>query len=302
MGEIFIIGNGFDLDHEIETRYMDFLNYLKEDYQRSTFVDNIEQIVACYSYELWSSFEKNLGNLNLDILIENVMAERQDFNSGFDYEPLDEGHLINHVKDNHIITLHKLDEYVKDWIETIDLENVPPKRKYKLIFNEDSFFINFNYTNTLQELYGISNDKVFHVHGDVADPIMGHGKDNHEQDFPTFETNDIGMNEFGTAIVSEVNQFYNNSRKDTHFFCRKMINFIEYINIEINEVCVIGHSLGEVDAVYFRELSHNYQNIPWTIYSRFSDKNRINEDKIHKSELLHQINNQLHIDVVPFKE
>ncbi|HHU19818.1 MAG TPA: hypothetical protein GXZ58_06295 [Bacilli bacterium] len=302
MGKLFVIGNGFDLDHELETGYTDFLNYLKEDYQRSIFIDNIEKIVACYSYELWSSFEKYLGNLNLDILLESVMAERKAFNSEFDYEPLDEGHLIDHVISSHITSLHKLDEYVKGWIETINLENVPPKRKYKHIFTKDSFFINFNYTNTLQELYGISHDKVFHIHGDVIDPIMGHGQDNHEQDFPTFETNDIGINEFGSAIVSQVSEFYNNSRKDTHFFCRKMNDFIDYINIEINEVCIIGHSLGEVDAVYFRELSYHYQDIPWTIYSRYSDQKGINKDKIQKLELLRQINNQLHINVVPFKE
>jgi len=46
---------------------------------------------------------------------------------------------------------------------------------------------------------------------------MGHGQDNHEQDIPTFKTNDIGINEFGSAIVSQINKLYNKSRKDTHF-------------------------------------------------------------------------------------
>jgi len=81
-----------------------------------------------------------------------------------------------------------------------------------------------------------------------------------------------------------------------------MNDFIEYMDIEINEVCVIGHSLGEVNAVYFRELSHHYQHIPWTIYSRYFDQNGINKDEIQKLVLLYQINNQLHINVVPYKE
>lgn len=301
MGKLFIIGNGFDLEHDLKTEYKDFYNYLMEDYQRSTFINNIEKIVACSSDELWSSFEKNLGNLNLDIFMEEVMSERKDFNNDFDYGLLDESHLINFTIENRISSLHKLDGMVKDWIETISFKNVTPKKKYQNIFTETSFFINFNYTNTLQEVYGIADEKVFHVHGDVTDPIMGHGMDGEANYYQKFETIDFATNEFNTAIYEQIEQFYNNSRKETYVFSRQMINFIQRMNIEIDEVCIIGHSLGEVDSIYFRELSNYYYDKPWIIYSRYSDEYEVNKDKESKLKLLHQINNQLHADVKSFK-
>lgn len=296
MGKLFIIGNGFDIAHELPTRYTDFYNHLVSTDQGRVFIENIERIICCDRNEFWNSFEKNLGDLNLDILLEEVMDEREDFNSQFDYGPLDENHITNHIVSSHISSLHKLDSFVSNWIKTIDLESVPINSIYQNIFTDESIFINFNYTKTLQHIYEIRNEKVFHVHGDVNNPIMGHGKDSSADMFSFDEVNDIAIKEFSEAIVGEINEFYNNSRKETNKFCNEMIDFINKIDCEIDEVCLIGHSLGLVDEKYFQELGYYYSDKPWTIIIRDPD------DKNNKLKALKKINVQVDANLLTLNE
>jgi hypothetical protein len=51
------------------------------------------------------------------------------------------------------------------------------------LYSTDSFFINFNYTTTLEDLYAIPRNHILYIHGgkDENDYILGHGKS--ESDF-----------------------------------------------------------------------------------------------------------------------
>lgn len=63
---LFIIGNGFDIDHGINSGYMDFKNYLLEQ-EGSNAIQCVEIIEKAYegtTISLWSQLEKNLGQLN----------------------------------------------------------------------------------------------------------------------------------------------------------------------------------------------------------------------------------------------
>ena len=71
--------------------------------------------------------------------------------------------------------IDRLQNYVKEWIESVDTDNVPCRKK-SLIKSTD-FFFNFNYTHILEKIYNIEN--VLHIHGGVTSicnisTIMGH--------------------------------------------------------------------------------------------------------------------------------
>lgn len=69
----------------------------------------------------------------------------------------------------------KLQSYVKEWIEAIDTDGV--KCKKRELIDSNDIFLNFNYTDILESVYGV--DEVLHIHGGVSSvcgdtPIMGH--------------------------------------------------------------------------------------------------------------------------------
>ena len=52
----------------------------------------------------------------------------------------------------------------------------------RIVLNNDDYFLEFNYTHTLQQLYKISDDNIYYVHGecfgeDDDELIIGHGND-----------------------------------------------------------------------------------------------------------------------------
>lgn len=72
--------------------------------------------------------------------------------------------------------------YFSEWISTIKVNKfnkVLPKEDFiRLINKENDFFLSFNYTKTLEYLYGAKN--VCHIHGvQGRDLIFGHG-DNYD--------------------------------------------------------------------------------------------------------------------------
>jgi len=57
-----------------------------------------------------------------------------------------------------------------------------PKKFSRLYFAKDDYFLNFNYTHTLQEVYKISDENICYVYGECFDGadnlIVSHGNDN----------------------------------------------------------------------------------------------------------------------------
>lgn len=250
MTKIFVIGNGFDLDHGLPTKYCDFFRYLSSFPEGQIFIDAIEKFSCNYTQELWSNFEEELGYLSVDTVMEEATSRKEEFNSEFDYGPLDDSHITNFLYDDYYSALGFLDDYVGQWARLIDISNINKKDIYEKIFDRNSVFITFNYTKVLEYIYGIDNENILHIHGDVSnEPIMGHGRDHIS--YMDVNIGDLFEEEFRRNIFSGFSEFYNSSIKDTSSFIKKLKFFLEdhYENVE--EITIIGHSLGKVDAPYF---------------------------------------------------
>ena len=208
MTTLFIIGNGFDLAHGLPTSYNHFKEYLRTEYeyeydekpllweQSTTMPDGYEEYslnecahIIDYmvsnvgrgltSIELWSDFEKALGFLDFQEIEEEI------------YDQYDKEGDINSFKTSYLYEdaygdLEQIMKFVKklfqEWIKTIEI----PEQHYSLsnmnvyetlsdLFEtvEDPIFLTFNYTDTLEILY--REKKINHIHGDVNNPIIGHG-------------------------------------------------------------------------------------------------------------------------------
>ena len=267
MAALFIIGNGFDLAHGMPTRYSDFRKFLVKTYpeaaRRSKNVVSLEYFqnksqeeiavefllfsmdVACG--ETWQDFETALGRIHFS----NKWPKSQHVD---DFEE-DEWQAMNYL-----LSMVKMNAYVFDairkywgiflsrWIRSI--ENKIEAGNYKklgdierLINQSDCRFFTFNYTKTLQILYGIN--KVVHIHNRVGQRlIFGHGRNEVQYEEP--DVNGF----FGSTTCDEILEYLH---KDTQ---RQLKKYNQDFNdfADITAVYSYGFSFSQVDSVYIKEI------------------------------------------------
>ena len=168
MTTLYIIGNGFDLWHELPTSYDHFYQFAKD------VLDELEPYydVDAVQGRLWCDFEKSLGFFNWSRFYEvydhtDVTAENFRRSEAFGLE--DE---LTEQADNLVKTIR---DCFHAWIDEIDVSAA----ERKMCFAPKSRFLTFNYTSTLQSVYGVDDKNVFHIHGrsDKSDElIFGHRK------------------------------------------------------------------------------------------------------------------------------
>lgn len=168
MTTLYIIGNGFDLWHGLPTSYTQFYDFAKE---------TLEEIEQYYLFNVpravpWHDFENALGAFDWREFYDthnNIDVTADDFRASFAYALGDD---LDGQADLHV---EAIKECFQDWVLDIDISTA----NQKLILSDTARFITFNYTSTLQNLYGIDNDKILHIHGraEVFDElIFGHGE------------------------------------------------------------------------------------------------------------------------------
>ncbi|MGX7210268.1 bacteriophage abortive infection AbiH family protein [Enterococcus innesii] len=292
MVKLFIIGNGFDISHNLPTRYNDFLNYLLNFQSGINFVEAIEKFSYYNTPELWSNFEEHLGYLSADSVIDEANHRRIEFNAEFDYETLDDSHITHFLQEDYYSALNNLDDYVKKWAKSVEILGIERIEKYQNIFDPESIFVTFNYTKVLEEIYEIEDDRILHIHGDTDnEPIMGHGRDQIQYTSKSDNRSyDIFEEEFRKNMFYGFSDFYNSSQKDISLFKIYLRSFISQYDNDISEIFVIGHSLGRVDSPYFEFLREHFENISIKVsyygkvdYER--KENYLNEFRLDNFEL-----------------
>lgn len=274
MSTLYIIGNGFDLKHNIPSRYSDFAKFVKE-----TDLEFYLRMELFYPYlsknGLWSNFEEALGLPNLKELTK-------------DYELVKKTNTSNREKYIGVnpITLH---EAFGKWIFALTeliSENIYDK-KYQIETN--SLFISFNYTRILECLYNVEESKICYIHECVPKDkkskemftgyIYGHGREPTE-----FDLNDITKIEktIDDDLLESLRNAVNDHKKEIKG--KELNNFISSNkHYSITDIVILGHSLATVDHPYFKYLKNEYTNIKWHI--GYFD----NEDKIKKISYCREI-------------
>ena len=175
---LYIIGNGFDLHHKIQCKYSDFHKWLC--LNNPMLENRLFQVYELHHNDFWSSFETNLGALTVESILE-----------GYVYAPMlifakhANGDMIALETDNYTgsigeigYTLERLFNNLQiafaDWIS--QLEGANPIYKVQIDKSKSSF-ISFNYTQTLEQIYGVNPSDILYIHGCGArnnNLIFGH--------------------------------------------------------------------------------------------------------------------------------
>lgn len=261
---LFILGNGFDLGHDMSTRYIDFRNYLR--IEESSFLYDFERAYYIGIPELWANLEGELANIQDDVLFESMFQETdlglESGNTGI----VDT--LTYHFR-SQFNYIENLTEYLKSWIKGINtnIEDYSVKTS-SISPNNNDLFINFNYTTTLEDLYGIAEEQIIHIHGCVnsyEDLVLGHSNIDRVKYFTNLCTEmENKFNEQSSPIYDALANYCDKTFKDVSLYIDDLYKF-DYSSV--NRINVIGHSLGDVDIPYFSRINElTTIDTEWYIY------------------------------------
>lgn len=252
--KLYIIGNGFDIYHEIPCKYSDFKRFCEREAN-----DMYRRLNAYYddADDLWSYFERNLPNINGEALISWAADRNPDWNRNW------EGYycFIDELKNEVDFLEPLLSLYFRDWIMTLNLENITPRLN---LDTEDCKFLNFNYTKTLEIVYHVNRNDITYIHGVVNGNfpklVVGHCA-SIDEIRELFQNDNV----FKKEAYDEIAGLVAGWRKDTERIISENENFFNSIHT-VNEIYVLGSSMSDVDLPYFNKIKNVVEeNAVWNI-------------------------------------
>lgn len=283
---LFILGNGFDLAHNLPTKYSDFRAFMIkrcEEYGIELFENGLfgpklvkkcprlpglqihytdkngeGRVLAEYYQEAavllwliesaaktktdkikdWSDFEEVIMKLRYLPLLS----------SGFDENEL----AIEALRE----TIYDLPGFFAEWVASIEIPDGTRLNQLQSIMNpKEDLALTFNYTETLEKLYGFSAENSCHIHGKRKETIP---KEYAQQYLWSFGEDDKTL-VVGGKVLDNPNDPYliirNGLGKDTDCQIVENKSFFEKIlDSQIENIYSYGYSFSEVDQPYIAQV------------------------------------------------
>ena len=283
--KLFVIGNGFDIAHGLPTKFDPDFKSIALKYEQ----DNFWELYQSRKDDIWSDFENLLGCPDFNALEEIFDGYAPDYLS--DRES-DRDSIIVQVDLN-----GKLRDALCEFADVADkhLQYVQANESIAQLIKIDGYYITFNYTHTLEKVYGIPNEHILHIHGeagkntlDLGYPkgaftpekyyydVRGKGRGPYREVEVEEYFNDIEDYYVRTAyeqLIAKCKSFYKEIRVDT------LHKFLNENTCNIEEIIVYGHSCA-IDFDYFSYLNSKYPNAKWTFYVRGTEQENNVQDLI----------------------
>ncbi|ARD75840.1 AbiH family protein [Staphylococcus xylosus] len=253
---LFIMGNGFDIDHNIKSSYADFKNYLVnlDDLEATTCIEIMEKGHNNSQGDLWSQLEKNLGHLNLDYVINN----------NFEYL-------------TQTITLSEIfSKLFKGWVNQLDNERKSKKQLQQLINPTNDLFFTFNYTNTLEYIYNVNESNIKYIHVVKEGEFYEFGHKKIEIDTSSFHYNFGVSNFFKQQLIKDTSSIF--QRNSDWFHGLK--------NYEINSLYFYGFSFADIDLIYIKGILNNIDVKQLKSIHLYSYKGQFKDDYNNQKHIL----------------
>lgn len=276
MSKLYVIGNGFDKHHGMPCGYIDFKKWLINNCREV--YNNLVRLYGNIDTDWWSKFEDNLANFDPN-LYPNVLARDSFFGmqkklvelygeegrvSIDEYEQADMDGVANHyhlartIASFEINRLNQdLNEAFGEWVRTI---GIPMDADRIGNLDTNATFFTFNYTKTLEDLYGVDDDNVIHLHGSVDNGkfVIGHGltleeildRDVHENAYERNLDDNMGEDEVRMELYQVIADQLRKPVNEIIDMNRDHFNALE----TINEMEVLGFSYSKIDLPYLRRI------------------------------------------------
>lgn len=312
--KLIVIGNGFDIAHGIPSRYEDFKEYLllyeKEpevlfeiagqkwcasdsispnDVEKRNFYEDITKFIT--TAELWSDFENALGYLD----DEELKSYHSDF-------LLDYGHVKWKDSANHDYQMSieeslefakDIPKYLAEWISHLNTsaDNILPPN----FINNEALFLNFNYTDTLEEVYGILRKNILYIHGKCKEGshlVVGHHDSNlfmkkpvpaMKEEYKQYMDLESGRDFREVEAENIIKSYFKSTYKNVYSIIRDNITFFKNLG-SVKEVLIMGHSLSKIDMEYF-SMIRQYANPDCIWHITFHSE----DDRVRAQEVLTEL-------------
>lgn len=251
MNILFLIGNGFDLNLGMSTKYADFYKYYTSQKSSSTLLQKLKDEIDG-NIKNWSDLELALGEYTKNLKsteefnevfenIEDCLADYlESVENNFDYSSFDVKTFYNHLA------------YPENLLPPADKNKL---KAFKHKWNTKPWniqLITFNYTQSLEKItdykqnsiqindyirranYPVTIQKIEHVHGYINERmVMG------VNDVSQISNNDFHTNQevIETLVKSECNQAQKHTIDN---WCKAQIT-------NANLICIFGSSIGDTD-------------------------------------------------------
>ena len=260
MGTLFVIGNGFDLHFGLKTTTADFEEFLSGQAIEGE-IDNAAEVLIAYGVD-WSEYEQSLAYIDLSAIeTENLgfpdyMSDRESDRDGVIFQMEEYLSSINNAVNS------ALEEMVNAANEVLEEGDISASRPE--LFQDGDAVVSFNYTSTIETLFDIPDDlPILHIHGYYADNeklIFGYGE--MQGDYHTRLEPDEDTDYYEDQQRQAIYKFYTGWQKNVRL--KKLKCFLEKCQ-GIDQIVVLGHSMGEVDAKYMEMIEKIIAPTTWKI-------------------------------------
>lgn len=274
--KLYVIGNGFGIHHGIKCNYTSFCDWLKAN--RQDVHKNLIRIYGDCDGDWWSNFEENLTNFDpdkypnkvgrtsfFDLQTELIQLYGEDGKAAIDeFEMKDKEGIRNRYRLAEVIARFEmgqlkddLNKAFGDWVEKLE----KPKKDQKIDWiDSEAFFFTFNYTRTLEDLYGVDEDNVLHIHGSVDNHVfvIGHNmtiddmlqRDTEQYAYDRNPFDDMGEDEARLALFDYI---ADELRKPVEEIIEENKNYFNDL-LSIKEMTVLGFSYSPIDLPYLKRI------------------------------------------------
>lgn len=267
--KLYIIGNGFDLNHGLKTNYTDFKawlkNYKPEIYNIILELYQIDDNEDTNSW--WSMFESHLVDFDV---YEEIIELTKEYN--IDYGSDDFRESDRYV--GSIEAERKFEKLMKnilihfnDWVNSLSPLSIESKM---INIDKEALFINFNYTQTLETIYGVPQERVYHLHGKQGDNnyVLGHGRsfeyinkrirDNNAppkglSEEELYEWYSDNYNEAYENIVESTTAKFYSYKKNVDGIIETHSEVFDKLS-DVREIYIYGFSFSDIDNPYIKKI------------------------------------------------
>lgn len=249
--------------------------------------------------DLWANFEENLANLDQEVLLDDL-GDYLPVTSSDDFKDRDWHAFSIEVSSKVGALTSGLCEAFRNFILSTSCNNID--KSLKLQLHSNSYFLSFNYSDTLERHYSIPQSNIIYIHGKATNTstpvVLGHGINPEEFKAKPIEQ-PAGLSEeelerwyeymsdnYDYAYeqgVEEVYGYFTSSFKNTNQIISEQSDFFSSLS-SIKNLYVLGHSLSDVDMPYFHEVSENLPvGCQWHVSYRGDD------ERLEKREIIRNL-------------
>ncbi|MBC35837.1 MAG: hypothetical protein CL663_07355 [Bacteroidetes bacterium] len=261
MNILFIIGNGFDLNLNLKTSYLDFCKFYQKQESPTKAIESLKNEIS-KDIENWSDLELALGKYSKKVESPSIFLEifedigdklseyliEQEFN--FDYTKINDGALENDLINPEDYLLERDKERLLSFINKFGRTQ------------HQTNIITFNYTNILEKILEYDHSqiklgshgnnlvmlqRIEHVHGYSKRRMVMGVNDISQILNEKFRTDQSLIDAFVKTICNQVQKHMIDD------WCGQKIS-------QANVICIFGSSLGLTDSFWWQKIGKQLRN------------------------------------------